>query len=122
MFLQPVLLGGANIKVSGGIDAFRQLADASQYAVALTSNAKVWNDSLLWSTLLHEVKNLLQAMVRLAYLKEHQAGYLVEPGKFFVALQTSKDSYLHEILGSARCCLLSCCKSSSAPSISAVAL
>lgn len=40
--LQPVLLGGANIKVSGGIDGFRKLADASKYAVALMSNAKVW--------------------------------------------------------------------------------
>ncbi len=39
--LQPVLLGGANIRVSGGIDGFLQLADASQYAVAMTPNAKV---------------------------------------------------------------------------------
>ena len=39
--MQPVLLGGAKMKAYGATNAFLQLADSSQYAVAMTPNAKV---------------------------------------------------------------------------------
>ena len=68
-----MLLGGANMKVAGATDAFLQLADASQYAVAMTPDAKVRHHAspLSWAKSTICVKQQERAVSSCGYPLQH---------------------------------------------------